>query len=150
MRMIWSALLLLIIACDARVPWVDADPWQEDLNEQAVAAFITERSEPALPNSRLEWRAGSIYSTEPTPGPGGMWDWQVRYPRADAVRVPVNARDRLAGIELAVDVVVRFEHRYCVAEDRPAGGMRCQAWVAGACCNMVWRRARGGWQAAKP
>jgi hypothetical protein len=149
-RTIWPALLLLLVACDLHLPWRDPDAWQDDLNELAVATFVTERSERGLPVGRLEFRAGNIYSTEPVAGPGGQWVWQVRYPRVDGIRVPVSARDRLAGIEVAVDVVMRFEQRYCALGDGPSGRLHCQAWVGTSCCNLVWKRSRGGWLAARP
>ena len=35
MRLIGMVLLLLVVACDARFPWQDVDPWLDDLNELA-------------------------------------------------------------------------------------------------------------------
>ena len=150
MRFIWPALLLLLLACEVHLPGQDSDPWLDELNELAVATFITGRSERGLPAGRLEFRAGSIYSSEPTTGPGGLWVWQVRYPRVDAVRVPLTARDRLAGIELSVDAVVRFEQRYCTLAADANGPLRCQAWQSTSCCNLLWKRSRGGWLASRP
>ncbi|HLH26498.1 MAG TPA: hypothetical protein VK066_28590 [Chloroflexota bacterium] len=150
MRVVWLLLALLLTACSVRGPWQDGDPWLDDLNEMAVAAFITERSESGLPPGRLEFRAGSIYSTEPTAGPGGEWVWQVRYPRADAIRLPLTARDRLAGVEISADTVIRFEQRYCTLAEGAKGGVRCEAWRSATCCNLVWKRSRGGWLASQP
>jgi hypothetical protein len=149
-RFVWPVLLVLLVACDVRLPWQDADPWLDDLNELAVAMFVTGRSESGLPAGRLEFRAGSIYSTEPVPGPGGLWVWQVRYPRVDAIRLPATAADRLAGIEVRADAVVRFEQRYCTLAEGANGPLRCQAWQSASCCNLVWRRSRGGWLAGSP
>lgn len=150
MRVIWLLLPLLLVGCELRAPWQDADTWLDDLNELAVATFVTERSDGGLPAGRLEFRAGSIYSSEPTAGPGGSWVWQVRYPRVDAIRLPLTARDRLAGIELSADAVMRFEQRYCTLAEGASGQLRCQAWQNSSCCNLVWKRSRGGWQAARP
>ncbi|HEY7066620.1 MAG TPA: hypothetical protein VII06_34425 [Chloroflexota bacterium] len=150
MRVLWLALPLLLFACDVRLPVAGGDAWLEELNEQAVAQFVIERADARLPQGRLYFRAGSIYSTEPVAGPGGQWVWEVRYPRVDAVRVPVPARDRLAGIDLGVDAAVRFEQRYCARADAPDGGLRCGAWQATACCNLLWQRSRGAWRASRP
>jgi hypothetical protein len=149
-RIIWPVLVLLLVACDLRLPWQDADAWLDDLNELAVAAFITDRSENGLPAGRLEFRAGSTYSGEPMAGFGGRWVWQMRYPRVDAIRVPLTVRDRLAGIDLSADAVMRFEQRYCTLPDADGGRLRCQAWQSASCCNLVWKRSRGGWQAIQP
>jgi hypothetical protein len=149
-RFIGTILLLLVVACDARLPWQDADPWLEELNELAVATFVTSRSESGLPAGRLEFRAGSIYSTDALTGPGGQWVWQVRYPRVDAVRLPLTAADRRAGIEVRADALVRFEQRYCTLSDGANGPLRCQAWQSISCCNLVWKRSRGGWLASAP
>jgi len=149
-RLSWLALVLLLVACDLRLPWQDADPWLDELNELAVAAFVTQRSESGLPSGVLEYRAGSIYSSEPIAGPGGLWVWQVRYPRVDAIRVPLTARDRLAGIEITADAVVRFEQRYCTLAEGATGPLRCQAWQGSSCCNLLWKRSRGGWLASRP
>jgi hypothetical protein len=149
-RVLWLAVLLLLVACDLHLPWQDADPWLDDLNELAVATFVTERSERGLPAGRLEFRAGSIYSTEPTAGLGGLWVWQVRYPRIDAIRLPLAAADQLAGVQLSVDAVMRFEQRYCTLPEGAAGRLRCGAWQGTTCCNLVWKRSRSGWLAAQP
>jgi hypothetical protein len=148
-RFIWPALLLLV-ACNLRLPWQEPDGWRDELNELAVATFVTGRLESGLPAGPLEFRAGSIYSSQPTTGPGGLWVWQVRYPRIDAIRVPLTARDRLAGIELSVDALVRFEHRYCTLPAGADGPLRCQVWQSGSCCNLAWKRSRGGWLASRP
>ena len=151
MRPIWWLLpLLLLVACDLRAPWQDNEFWADELNELAIATFVTDRSERGLPPGRLEYRAGSIYSTEPEPGPGGLWVWQVHYPRLDAVRVPVTARDRLAGVDLSVDGMLRFEQRYCTLPAGPQERLRCQAWQPTICCNLLWKRTRGAWLASPP
>jgi hypothetical protein len=149
-RVIAPALLMLLVACDLHLPWRDPEGWQDDLNELAVATFVTARSEPGLPTGPLEFRAGGIYSTVPSAGLGGSWVWQVRYPRVDATRLPSGARDRLAGVELTVDAVVRFDQRYCALGDGPSGRLHCQAWLPTSCCNLIWKRSRGSWLAARP
>lgn len=148
MRRLWPLWMALALACGP-----GGGPGTErtlaDLQESAVAAFVTARSERNLPTGPLEYRAGSIYSAAPAETADGLRVWQVRKPGADIIVLPLDARDKLAGIELKADVLVRFEERYCELAEGGATS-RCQSWQEGTCCNRVWKRRRGEWVVEPP
>lgn len=147
----WTWLCLLaLMACDLPLPGQEVERVRDELNETAVAAFVSGPRDRALPPGPLAFRAGSIYSAEPQDGPEGPWVWQVRLARAEIVNLPLTSRDRFVGVELSADVLVRFEQRYC---GPPAAGgppQRCEPWHEAACCNTIWKRNRGEWAAAAP
>src|SRR5581483_11449974 len=97
-RRLWPLWMALALACGP-----GGGPGTErtlaDLQESAVAAFVTARSERNLPTGPLEYRAGSIYSAAPAETADGLRVWQVRKPGADIIVLPLDARDKLAGIE---------------------------------------------------
>ncbi len=148
MRRLWPLCILLVLACGPG-GGPDADRALADLQDSAIAAFVTTRAERDLPEGPLQYRAGAIYSAAPAETANGLRVWQVRRPSADVIVLPLDARDKLAGIELKADVLVRYEERYCELAD-DAAPSRCQSWQEGTCCNRVWKRKRGEWLVEAP
>ena len=150
MRVGWGLVALVLVACGLREAGVDHERTLADLQESAVAAFVTARAERGLPAGPLEYRAGEIYGAAPQEESGGLVLWQVRRPRADAVQLPLHAQDRRAGIELKADVLVRYEDRHCRLPGASDEVLRCEPWQEASCCNQIWKRSRGGWVAERP
>jgi hypothetical protein len=146
----WWLLLALLLACGLRSGEVDWERTVADLNESAVAMFVQERSERGLPAVPLEYRAGGLYSTDALPGAEGRQVWQVREARADVIKLPLNAQDRLDRVEFKADVLVRYEERYCRLAADPGAPLECQSWQESTCCNRIWKRSRGAWVAERP
>lgn len=148
----WLALAVLVgvVACDLPTPAGDWDRVVADLNESAVALFVLGRAERGMPDARLEYRAGGIYSSGLLEAPDGPQVWQVRQPRADVIQLPLTARDRLARVDTRADVQVRFDQRYCRLPTDATAPVRCQAWQETICCNRIWLRSRGEWRAEMP
>ena len=149
MRRLWQSCVLLVLACGLG-SGPDTERALADLQESAVAAFVTARSERNLPTGPLEYRAGAIYSAAPSETASGLRVWQVRNARADVIVLPLDARDKLAGFELKADVLVRYEERYCELAEGSAAPTRCQSWQESTCCNRVWKRRRGEWLVEAP
>ena len=145
MRKGWWLLALLLLACDLPYPGSDWDRALGGLNESALALFALGRSDRGVPSGPLKYQAGAIYSTEPAVGADSPEVWQVRHPRADAIQLPLTARDRLERVDLKADVLVSYEHRYCRLPAGPGTPARCQAWQPASCCNQIWKRSRGEW-----
>jgi len=145
-----ALLLGLLLACDLRSGEVDWERTVAEVNESAVAMFVQERSERGLPTGPLQYRAGGLYSTDPISGPDGWQVWQVRTARADVIKLPLNAHDRLDRVEFKADVLVRYEERYCRLATDPDGPLACQSWQETTCCNRIWKRSRGAWVAERP
>jgi hypothetical protein len=149
MWLIWGLCTMLALACGLRLGG-DGERALADLQDSAVAAFVTARVERNLPSGPLEYRAGGIYSAPPTETPDGWRVWQVRHARADVIALPLEARDRLAGVELKADILVRYEDRTCELAGESGGFTRCQPWQEASCCNQVWKRKRGEWLVELP
>jgi hypothetical protein len=143
MRPLWILATLPLLACSLR-PGVDERTYA-DLQDSAVAAFVTARAEPDLPSEPLAYRAGGIYSAAPRESAGGARVWQVRNPRADIIVLPLEARDRLAGVSWKADVLLRYEDRTCEIAGSAEAASWCQPWQDATCCNQIWKRRRGEW-----
>jgi hypothetical protein len=140
---------LLLAACGAPAGAISQERALADLQEMAVALFVAQPAEAGLGNRPLEYRTGTVYSVPPSDGEGGETVWQVRGPRADAIVLPLGARDRAAGVELKADVLIRYEHRACEMGTLPQSA-RCQLWQETTCCNRIWTWRRNEWRSEPP
>jgi hypothetical protein len=147
---LWLVGTVWLVACGLPGAAGDGERALADLQESAVAAFILGRAEGSLPNGRLEYSAGGIYSVGPSEGEAAGRIWQVRQPRADALVLPLDARDRAASVTLKADVLVRYEERYCDFAAGPGAPSRCLPWQDATCCNRIWKRQRGEWIISRP
>ncbi len=150
MRWVCCFAALVELGCTLQGGSVETDRLRADLAETAVAAFVAVPPGGAFPGRPLAFQAGGIYSAAPEAGPEGTWQWQVRYPRADILLLPLTARDRAAGVTFAADVVVLFEQRYCSWPATADQGVRCEPWQEASCCNLVWKWTPRGWRAEAP
>jgi hypothetical protein len=139
----------LLAGCGLLAPGAPAERWSAELAETALAVFLMTRHDPLLPAGPLAAQGASVYGAVVDEAGGATRVWQVRYPRAEVVSLPVAGREREAGVQFKADVVILFEQRYCTAT-REAGSWRCEPWQLARCCEQVWRLTRDGWASERP
>jgi hypothetical protein len=107
------------------------------MQESAIAMFI------GAPPSGLgplpfHYRGASIYASTAEVDSGGERVWEVRTPRADLIVLPLTTVERMSGVEIRADVLIRYEHRSCEQPLLEPATWRCQGWQETTCCNRIW------------